>query len=87
MNACVLIHFERADDIDSIALVGIYDTVTEARHVMQALYNHVIASVGDWQFDLCGCDASNAVVQDEYHICHRWFIFDNNDAGIYLKFT
>ena len=87
MNAYVLIHFERSDDNDSIALVGVYDTATEARHVMQALYNHVLASVGDWEPDLCGCNAIDAVVQDEYHICHRWMIFDANDAGIHLKFT
>lgn len=87
MAAYVLIHFERKDEEDAICLVGIYDTFYTAKQVMQALYNHELASDHEWELDLCGCDATNAVIQDEYHICHRWMIFNNDDAGIHLRFT
>lgn len=87
MAAYVLIHFERKDEEDGIALVGIYDKFHTAKQVMQALYNHELASDHEWELDLCVCDANNAVIQDEYHICHRWMIFNSDDAGIHLWFT
>lgn len=87
MATYVLIHFERKDEEDAIALVGIYDTFGTAKQVMQALYNHELASDHEWEIDLCGCSATNVVIQDEYHICHRWMIFNSDDAGIHLRFT
>ena len=87
MAAYVLIHFERRDFKDGISLVGVYDTPRTARQVMEALFNHELANDHEWEPDLCECNASDAVIQDEHHACHRWAIFNSDDAGIHLWFT
>lgn len=83
----VLIHFERTVDDDRIALVGMYERKEEARQVMQALYDAKLAESDEWELDLCGISGIDAVVQDEYHFCHRWFIFESEDAGIHYIFS
>ena len=83
----VLIHFERTVDDDRIALVGLYATQDEAHQVMQTLYDTKLAESDEWEYDLCGISGIDAVVQDEYHYCHRWFIFESADAGIHYIFS
>lgn len=87
MATYTLIHFERNVDEDRIALVDTYPTQEEAQQAMKALYEAKLAESNSWDYDLCGMSGIDAVVQDEYDCCHRWFIFNSEDAGIHYVFS
>ena len=88
MATYVLIHFERNDDEDRIGLAGIYPTQREAQQAMKVLYEAKLVEPMDWDFEMCGTSGIDAVVQTEYACCcHRWFIFNVDDAGIHYIFS